>query len=452
MKCPQLERARAWLVANECFGTCSLLSSIYREPFGNAVADSCRAKIVIPAQTGIQCRQNWFSACAEMMLRRWPFGLSPPRMVFLLSIASMIFMKATSAQPFFISGYGEGISVSNLAADGSMEAPILVARQANASFFCLHPTLDILYAVTETMRNDKDHPAAVVAYRFDREALMLREVKELEMLNSQPVDGDIPCHVAIDSSGKAIVISNYINGSVVVFPIEEDGRIGPESCNIVHEIVEGKKASNAHCCAISPTDRWALVADLGLDRVFVYSLDAAAGKLTSGPMPHLILPAGSGPRHLSFHPNGNYVYIINESNLTMTSASWDEETGQLSEINTVSTLPPDTPTSGFSTAEVLVHPSGQFVFGSNRGHDSIVTMQVDNSDGSILRAYNQSTLGKTPRNFRLTPDGQMLLAENQNSHSIFSFKVDQDRGQLNPTGQSITVQSPACIRFITEGR
>jgi 6-phosphogluconolactonase len=368
----------------------------------------------------------------------------------LVWLSSCLLGAATMmAQPFFIGGYGEGIYLSNLEASGAMATPVLVARQANPSFFCIHPKLDVLYVVTETMRQDEANPAVVVAYQFDRGAIQRGESPSLKMLNSRRVDGDIPCHIAIDSSGQTIVISNYINGSVVAFTVDRDGSLGPEASNIVHELVDGKKASNAHCSAIAPGDGWVLVADLGLDRVFVYSLEPETGKLTASDHPFLRLPDGSGPRHLSFHPNGKTVYIINETNLTMTSAWWDGNAGELSLINTVSTLPDDTSNvSGFSTAEVLVHPSGRFVFGSNRGHDSIVTMRVDPNTGSISRLRNTPTMGKTPRNFRLSPCGKMLLAENQGSDSVFSFRIDEETGQLTPTGHSISVPAPACIRFI----
>lgn len=371
-----------------------------------------------------------------------------------MQMTSLLFLTSNHllAQPFLVSGYGQGISASTLHPDGSMSPPVLIAQQASASFFCFHPSLDVLYVVSETMRNDPESPAKVVAYRFDRPALMQGQTPNLKIVNSHPVDGDIPCHVVIDSTGQCLIISNYINGSVVAFTVAEDGSIGKPSSNIVHEIVPGKKASNAHCCAISPGNGWALVADLGLDRVMIYSLDATSGQLTAGPQPYMSLPAGSGPRHLSFHPNGQFVYIINESNMTMASAQWDETTGQLTLINIETTLPPGTEASGFSTAEVLVHPEGRFVFGSNRGHDSIVTMHIDPSRGSIVRAHNESTHGKTPRNFRLTPSGEMLLAENQTSSTVVSFRIDQESGQLLPTGHSISVESPSCIRFLTEGK
>ncbi len=171
-------------------------------------------------------------------------------------------------------------------------------------------------------------------------------------------------------------------------------------------------------------DRWVLVADLGNDRIYVYALDSSRGNLTPGPHPSLELPAGSGPRHLSFHPSKKFVYIINETNMTMTAASWNNDEGKLEIVNHASTLPPDTQGDNLSTAEVLVHPNGRFVYGSNRGHDTIVAMADDLKSGAIKRVDNYSTMGKTPRNFRLDPFGMQLLAENQGSDSIFSFKIN----------------------------
>lgn len=370
------------------------------------------------------------------------------------SLINILVINLTSslwAQPFFISGYGEGIYYSSLSEDGSMIQPQLLAKQANASFFCFHAKRkEIIYAVTETMRNDSKSPAEITAYRYDRSKALQGQTPTLEKINSQKINGDIPCHVVMEPTGKYLIVANYINGSVVVFPVDADGTILPESCNIVHNLVDGKKASNGHCSAVSPTGRWILVADLGLDRVFVYELNLASGKLTASANPFLKTADGAGPRHLSFHPNGKYVYVINETNLTMTSAAWDESVGKLTEINTVGTVPDGTVTKGFSTAEVLVHPSGKFVYGSNRGHDTIVTMSIDPATGAIRRTDNASTLGKTPRNFRLTPDGKQLLAENQTSDSIFSFTIDQQTGKLSPTGKSVFVKGPACIRFLNE--
>jgi 6-phosphogluconolactonase len=194
-----------------------------------------------------------------------------------------------------------------------------------------------------------------------------------------------------------------------------------------------------------------LVADLGLDRVFIYSLDNSQGQLTAGSQPFMKLASGAGPRHLTFHPNGRWVYIINESNMTMTAATWDDSTGSLIEINTAGTLPSEvTDRKGFSTAEVLVHPNGRFVYGSNRGHDSIVLMSIDAGSGRIDRVENRPSGGKTPRNFRLSRDGKWLLAENQNSGTIVSLSIDQATGKLNHTEHSVSIPSPACIRFLED--
>ncbi|XZE44416.1 lactonase family protein [Pirellulaceae bacterium SH467] len=355
-----------------------------------------------------------------------------------------------SAQPFFLGGYGDGIYSSYLHQDGSMDVPKLLAKQNNASFFCLHPRLPILYAVTETMRDDPNHPAAVVAYRFDANAMHQKQDASLKEVNRQRIDGDIPCHVTTDSQGRYLVIANYTNGSVVVYPIQADGSIGNESCNVVHTVVEGKKRSNGHCSAFSPNDRFVLVCDLGLDRVFVYEMDYETGKLKPGAFPFLELPAGAGPRHLSFHPDGKRVFIINETNLTMTSADWDAATGRLAVIHHEPTVPEGVDRKGFSTAEVLVHPSGRYVYGSNRGHDTIAVMELDRDSGRLERTATVPTLGKTPRNFRFDPTGKWLLAENQTSNTIYTFAVDPASGQLTPTQKKVDVKAPACIRFVPE--
>lgn len=366
-------------------------------------------------------------------------------MLLVIATASIV-----NAQPFFIGGYGEGIYASRLEKDGAMADPVLIARQAKPSFFCFHPKLEVLYVVTETGRNDANAPASVVAYKYQRSDYFANKTPQLQVINSQKIDGDIPCHVTTDSAGKCLIIANYSSGSVVVFPIAGDGSIQSESCNIVHKVEAGKKRSNGHCSVVAPGDRWVLVADLGNDRVYVYELDASKGTLTSGPNPWLELPAGAGPRHLAFHPSKKFVYIINESNMTMTAASWDNTVGKLEVINHASTLPPNTVGGNLSTAEVLVHPNGRFVYGSNRGHDTIVAMAIDLKSGSIKRLDNYSTMGKTPRNFRLDTFGTKLLAENQGSDTIYSFTINGGSGALTATGKSISVKAPACIRFLNE--
>ncbi|MFN7291750.1 MAG: lactonase family protein [Pirellula sp.] len=377
------------------------------------------------------------------------------RVFLFVALLFVMIMDRGYSQAFFIGGYGEGIYTSSLDAAGKIAKPRLLAEQKNPSFFGLHPKLNVLYVVTETMRNEKDHPAEVVAYRFttskqDDNKSTDNTITSMERLNAQKIDGDIPCHVTIDKTGRFLIIANYMNGSVVVFGIEPDGKIGAETCNIVHKIVEGKTKSNGHCSVIDATNRWVLVADLGLDRVFVYELDSKSGKLVPGTHPYLELPAGSGPRHLAFSKNQKQLFVINELNMTMSSASWNAELGKLELINTEATLPEGESKKGYSTAEVIAHRNGKFVYGSNRGHDTIVAMGIDAESGRITRLGNYSTLGKTPRNFRFSPDGKYLLAENQGSASIVVFEVDEASGALKPTGERVEVPSPACIRFLSD--
>ena len=263
--------------------------------------------------------------------------------------------------------------------------------------------------------------------------------------------GDGPCHVSVDATGEFLAIANYSSGSVVVCPISADGAIKPATSNVQHSSDESNNQrqvkAHAHCSFWDPTNRYLFVSDLGLDKVFVYDLNRETGKLEPAKHPALLLARGSGPRHISIHPNGRWVYIINESNMTMTAAAWDSTIGQLTEIQTVSTLPVDAKGKNFSTAEVLVHPSGRFVYGSNRGHDTIASFRVDEQTGKLTSIGHTSSNGKTPRNFRITPKGDFLLAENQQSDSIHSFRIDAETGDLTATGFSAKAPAPACIKF-----
>ncbi|MCY3007120.1 MAG: lactonase family protein [Planctomycetota bacterium] len=364
---------------------------------------------------------------------------------------------AASSQVFWIGGYGPGIYASRLNSDGSMVEPRLVAKQSKASFFAMHPTLDVLYVVTETAINDQERAASLAAYQFDRAAYQAVDLSDekslqLKLLNVQRVGGDGPCHVTVDPAGQFAVVSNYGSGSVCLFPIRADGSLEPESSMVKHQgsgpNAARQKGPHAHCAMVDPTNRWVLVADLGLDQVLVYRLDGASKKLIPGPTPFFKLAGGSGPRHLAFHPEGKLVYIINEMGMTLTSAAWDSETGTLTQIATVGSVPEETLQASWSTAEVLVHPSGRFVYGSNRGHNTIALFAISPKDGGAVRVENFSTLGNTPRNFRIDPTGQFLLAENQDSNTVHSFSIDRGTGFLKPTGHSITAQKPACIKFM----
>lgn len=357
-------------------------------------------------------------------------------------------------QVFWIGGYGPGIYASRLNADGSMVEPKLVANQSNPSFMALHPKRDVLYCVTETMKDDPAQGAAIVAYAFDRRAYQDGSMPELKRISVERVNGDVPCHVVLDAEGRFAIVANYISGSVSMFPVQDDGSLQKECFTVQHQgsgpNVARQKGPHAHCSAIDPTNRWVLVADLGIDKVLVYALDADKQTLIPSQNPELVLPPGSGPRHIAFHPSGKFVYIINELGMTLTAAKWDGESGKLETLSNESTVPEGKPSEGWSTAEVLVHPSGRFVYGSNRGHHTIALFSIHQTAGTAKRIENFDTLGKTPRNFRIDPKGQFLLAENQDSNTIHSFRIDGGTGMLKPTGHTIRTEKPACIKFLLE--
>jgi 6-phosphogluconolactonase len=236
-----------------------------------------------------------------------------------------------------------------------------------------------------------------------------------------------------------------------MYPVQVDGRLGAASDIVQHYgssvDPERQTAPYAHSVNIDPDNRYALVADLGMDKVMVYRLDLEQGKLVPNDPPFASLHAGAGPRHLAFHPNRKYVYVINELDSTMTAFSYLAEAGELSEIQTLSTLPEGYPGEQSSCADIHVAPSGKFVYGSNRGHDSIAIFAVDLATGKLSLVGHESTQGKTPRNFAIDPSGTFLLAANQDSSTVVSFRIDQQTGELHPTGDVAQIPTPVCLKF-----
>ena len=315
----------------------------------------------------------------------------------------------------------------------------LAAETANPSFVAIHPNGKYLYAVGEMQGG------AVTAYSIDTAS------GKLKLLNTVGSQGSGPCHLNVDKTGRNLLVVNYNSGSAAVFPIGGDGSLKAASSTVQHKgssVDKRQQGPHAHSVNMSPDNRFAVVADLGLDEVKVYKFDATAGKIEPNTPPAAKVKAGSGPRHFSFHPNGKNAYVINEIGMAITAFKWDAKKGVLTETQMISTLPPDFAGSreGLSTAEVRVHPSGKFVYGSNRGHNTIAVFQVKGD--KLAYVENVGTQGRTPRNFNIDPSGQFLLAENQGSDSIVIFKIDQKTGKLTPTGQTIEVGAPVCIRFL----
>lgn len=344
----------------------------------------------------------------------------------------------------------EGVYVSRFdAATGTLTAPVLAAPAKNPSFLAVHPTLPVLYAVSEVADADGKPSGAVLAFAID-------EAKgTLTPLNHQSSGGKGPCHVTVDRTGRVALAANYGSGSVICLGIAADGSLepvveGPTGGFIQHE---GKgpnpqRQEGPHGHSINPTadGRFAIACDLGTDQVLVHALDV--GKATLAPHGFGSVPPGAGPRHFAFHPGGRHGYSVNELDRTVTAFAFDPQAGTLTAIQTLSTLPADvTDTKGFSTAEIVAHPGGRFLYASNRGHDSIAMYAVDQGGGRLTFLGTEPTRGKTPRNFVIDPTGKFLLAAGQNSHTVTVFAIDQETGRLEFTGQSLDVPSPVCIRF-----
>jgi len=309
------------------------------------------------------------------------------------------------------------------------------------SFLALHPGGRYLYAVNETGGSAKD-AGGVSAFAIDA------RTGALTPLNQQSSRGGAPCHLALDAKGRYVLVANYGGGSVAVLPVQADGRLSAATTFVQHEghgAEPGRqKGPHAHWVGLDQANRFALVADLGLDEVLVYRFDPATGGLTPNQPPAARLAPGAGPRHAAFHPDGRHMYVINEMQSTVTAFSYDARTGALAEQQTLSTVP-----AGFTeptdTAEIAVRPDGKFVYGSNRGHDSIAIFAVDPATGKLTAAGHQPTLGKKPRHFAIDPTGTYLLAANQESDNIAVFRIDHASGRLTPVGQPFSVPRPVCV-------
>lgn len=335
----------------------------------------------------------------------------------------------------------KGIYAFRLNPDTGKLAPIgLVAETPNPSFLAIHPNRRFLYSVSEAQGG------TVNAFAIDD------TTGKLTFLNQASTRGAGPCHVNLDKTGQSLVVANYGGGSVASFPVGKDGRLG-EAASFIQHTGSGadpkrQQGPHAHSVNISSNNRFAIVADLGLDQVLVYRLDPVKATLAANNPPFTKVKPGAGPRHFTFHPSNRFAYVINEMQSTVTAFTWDQNGGILKEIQTVSTLPNDYTGTGNSTAEVVAHPSGRFLYGSNRGHNSIAVFSIDPAKGTLTLVENAPTQGSTPRNFAIDPTGTWLLAANQRSDNVVVFRIDQATGRLTPTGQSVEAGSPVCIRFV----
>jgi len=340
----------------------------------------------------------------------------------------------------------KGIYVSPFdPATGKLGPPELAAQTANPSFLAVHPEGRFLYAVGETSSFEGKRTGAVGAFSIGP------KTGQLTLLNQQSSGGAGPCHLAVDKGGKCLLVANYGSGSIAALPIQRDGSLGEPTSTIQHQgssvNPQRQAGPHAHFITPAPDNRFVLTCDLGLDQVLVYRLDATKTALARNDPAFASVKPGSGPRHLAFHPSGRFIFLINEMGSTVTVLAYDAKRGTLKELQTISTLPEGF--TGKSTcAEVQVHPSGKFVYGSNRGHDSIAVYAIDPENGKLSWVDCRSTQGKTPRHFTIAPTGQWLLAENQDSDNIAVFRLDTRTGRLSPTGQVVEVGKPVCAVFV----
>ncbi len=370
------------------------------------------------------------------------------------TLAASVSAAATPADYFVYFGTytnnakSKGIYRAKLTvATGQLSAAELAAECSDPSFLALHPSGRFLYAIDERADPVKTPGRGVSAYALEP------TTGALTLLNQQGVGGPGPCHLSVDADGKCVLVANYGGGSVASLPLGADGKLGAVKSFIQHTgssvNAARQKEPHAHGIVVSPDNRYAFVPDLGIDKVMAYRLDAAKATLTAAEPAFVALPPGSGPRHLAFHPGGKFAYVINELTCTMSVFRYDAGRGTLTDVQSISTLPPgETVQRGQSTAEVIAHPSGKFLYGSNRGHNSIVVYAVDAASGKLSYVENQSTQGKTPRHFAVDPTGTWLLAENQGSDTVVVFRIDPQSGKLTATGQSLAVSAPVSAVFV----
>jgi 6-phosphogluconolactonase len=341
-----------------------------------------------------------------------------------------------------------GIYVSRLElASGALTMPQLAAETTSPSYLAIHPDARFVYAANEVSRFGGKDTGSVSAFAVEPTSGMLRP------LNQQASGGDGPAHLIVDKSGRNVLVANYGGGSVAVLPIGADGGLRPASAVAQHtgSSVDPKRQTKpyAHSINLDPANRFAYAADLGLDKVFIYRFSPDPGSLMAADPPFATVEPGSGPRHFAIHPDRPFAYVINEMAMTITVFNRNAESGALTTVHTVSTLPNgQSVQSGFSTADLQVHPSGKFLYGSNRGHDTIVSFAIDRQTGRLTYIEHQSTQGRTPRAFGIDPTGRYLLAANQRSDSVVVFRIDTESGRLTPTGHTVNVGSPVCVKFI----
>lgn len=356
-------------------------------------------------------------------------------------------METEAKSLLYIGTYAEpeaaGIFVCSMdIGNGALERRGSVMAGANPSFLTISPDGRSLYAVNELSEYEGKPGGTVSAFAIDP------DTGRLAFLNRQPSHGAAPCHLTTDRQGHFLLVANYLSGTLAVYPLDSDGRLQASSQVIQHERREGRpepqEGPHAHSVSFTADNRFVLSCDLGIDKVLIYGFDPFNGALT--PHDQVALERGAGPRHLDFHPARPFVYVIDELDSTVTGFAYAADAGKLTKIQVISTLPEGYAAPSYC-AEIKVHPTGKYVYGSNRGHDSIVIYAVE-ATGHLTLVGHEPTRGKMPRNFAIDPTGTYLVAANQASNTLVSFRIDAETGRLHYL-QSVEVPRPVCVKFYT---
>jgi 6-phosphogluconolactonase len=313
----------------------------------------------------------------------------------------------------------------------------------NPSWLAFSPDRRFLFAVAETMEYQGKVGGGVASFAVDQDSGALTKLSE------QPTEGGAPCHLTTDPSGAFLFVANHEHGNVSMLPINNDGSLEPGSHLVQHEGSgpgPTQTSPHAHCTVFDPAGERLMVVDKGIDKVMIYHVDASGKRMVPADPPHAPVHSGAAPRHIAFHPSGSFAYVNGEADMTITAYSYDGS-GTLEEIHHLSTLPDGADRGGVSTAGIFVHPSGRFVFVSNRGHDSIAKFAIDPSDGSLTSLGHVPSGGKIPRAFTIDPEGSFMYVGNQESDQIVTFRIDPESGDLEATGETTPCGAPVAFLF-----
>jgi 6-phosphogluconolactonase len=333
-----------------------------------------------------------------------------------------------------------GFSLAHFDTDtGVLTKPEFLIESPEPAYFVIHPDDRHLYTC------NSGSPGQVSAYEIEP------HTGALKFLNRLPAGGTDTSYVSLDQTGHYVLAANYSGGNIAVFAIQPDGSLGERTAFVQHtgSSVNPQRQTHAyaHSIIVDPSNRFVLACDLGVDKVFIYRFNAQDGTLTTNNPPFANIKPGSGPRHVKFHPNGKWVYVISEIASTVTAFNWDSTNGALAEFQSISALPDDF--KGVSTAaEIMIHPNGKFLYASNRGDNSLAVFAIDQTTGKLTPIEHVPSGGKMPRNFAFDPTGKWIICSNHDSNLVVVFHLDENTGKLTQTGDPVPVPYPFCERFL----